>query len=79
MEPETITFLGPASTVSVPLERYEQLIRYETERDALFHAYRTTPSYYMEYILDAIFNPTFKYKPESAEESARGQDVLPRT
>lgn len=58
-------------TVCIPRTRYDELIRAEMEREVLFHAYQNMTAFSMEPVMDAIFNPGFKYK---AKESAVGAE-----
>lgn len=54
--------------VCIPRSRYEQLIRVEMEREILLHAYQQMGQFDLEHVMDAIFNPKFKYrKPDEAE------------
>ena len=48
--------------ICIPITRYDELIRAEVEREILFHAYQTTVFCDMDRIMDAIFNPKFKYR-----------------
>lgn len=51
-----------SDTVCVPRTRYDELVRAEMEREILFHVYQTMPEHTIDYIMDAIFNPKFKFK-----------------
>lgn len=48
--------------ISVPRGRYDELLRAEAELGILRHAYQVMRIYSMEEVMDAIFNPAFKYK-----------------
>lgn len=41
--------------VSVPLHRYEELVRSETELEILLRAYQQQSNYQLEYVLQAVF------------------------
>ncbi len=43
--------------VSVPITRYEELIRAETELDVVLRAYQSLESDHLEDVLQAIFGP----------------------
>lgn len=53
-------------TIRIPRTRYDELIRAEMEREILFHAYQLMDKYDVENVLDAIFNPKFKYRKQDA-------------
>lgn len=57
-------------TVCIPRTRYDKLIRAEMEREVLFHAYQQMTAFSMEPVMDAIFNPDFKYKAKGSGDSA---------
>lgn len=57
-------------TVCIPRTRYDELIRAEMEREVLFHAYQQMAVFSMEPVMDAIFNPDFKYKAKGSGDSA---------
>lgn len=57
-------------TVCIPRIRYDELIRAEMEREVLFHAYQQMTAFSMEPVMDAIFNPDFKYKTKGSGDSA---------
>lgn len=57
--------------ICIPRSRYDELIRAEMEREILFHAYQHTSAYSMEPVMDAIFNPDFKYKGNGSGDSAK--------
>lgn len=52
--------------ICIPRERYDELIRAESDLRILRRAYQTKSCYYMEYIMDAMFDPTLKYTPDPA-------------
>ena len=52
-------------TVCIPRTRYDELIRAEMEREILFHAYQQMNHYDLEKVLEAVFNPKFKYQKNS--------------
>ena len=56
--------------VCISRTRYDELVRAEMEREILFHAYQHTSVYSMEPVMDAIFNPDFKYKGNGSGDSA---------
>lgn len=58
-------------TICISRSRYDELIRAEMQREILFHAYQQMGSFSMEPVMDAIFNPKFKYK---IKESAAGAE-----
>lgn len=82
-EPEAMT-LGPIpcnGAVCIPRTRYDELLRAEGELAILRRAYQTTSSFGMDYIMDSIFAPALKYKPQATpgaeagpEESAAGAE-----
>ncbi len=43
--------------VSVPVTRYDELIRAEAELDVVLRAYQSLESYHLEDVLQAIFGP----------------------
>lgn len=47
--------------VSVPITRYDELIRAEAELDVVLRAYQSLAGYHLEDVLQAIFGP----KPEA--------------
>ncbi len=59
--------------VLVDKERFEELVRSDAELDVIRHAYQTCSFYSMENILDAIFNPKFKYK-KSGDAKEEGKN-----
>ncbi len=68
-------------TICIPRTRYDELVRAEMEREILFHAYQLMDKYDVENVLDAVFNPKFKYRKQDAssagamsEESAAGAE-----
>ena len=44
---------------------YDELIRAEEQREILFHAYQQMNHYDLEKVLEAVFNPKFKYQKNS--------------
>ena len=68
-------------TICIPRIRYDNLIRAEMELKILFHAYQLMDKYDVGNVLDAVFNPKFKYKEQNvsragaaSEESAAGAE-----
>ena len=57
-------------TVCISRIRYDELIRAEMQREVLFHAYQQMSAFSMEPVMDAIFNPDFKYKAKGSGDSA---------
>lgn len=57
-------------TVCISRSRYDELIRAEMQREVLFHAYQQMSAFSMEPVMDAIFNPDFKYKAKGSGDSA---------
>ena len=53
------------AVICIPRTRYDDLIRAEAEREILFHAYQQMDRYDMEKVLDAVFNPQFKYREQN--------------
>lgn len=73
MEPEALLCDVPCGdTICITRTRYDELIRAEMEREILFHAYQLTSAFSMEPVMDAIFNPKFKYQREEAANSEAG-------
>lgn len=68
LEPGTICELP--DTVCISRTRYDELIRAEMQREVLFHAYQQMSAFSMEPVMDAIFNPDFKYKAKGSGNSA---------
>lgn len=58
--------------VCIPRTRYDELMRAEIELDILRHAYQTTSSFRMDYIMDNIFDPALKYKPKATPRAEAG-------
>lgn len=52
-------------SVNIPVARYEELIRAETERDVLLRAYQANMGYSLDYVLQAVLGPL---EPESSAE-----------
>lgn len=70
-EPEVLLDDIPCGdNVCIPRSRYDELIRAEIEREILFHAYQQMGAFSMEPVMDAIFNPDFKYKAKGSGNSA---------
>lgn len=51
--------------ICISSDRYDKLIRAEEQREILFHAYQQMDRYDMEKVLDAVFNPKFKYREQN--------------
>lgn len=68
LEPGAICELP--DTVCISRTRYDELIRAEMQREVLFHAYQQMTAFSMEPVMDAIFNPDFKYKAKGSGDSA---------
>lgn len=64
----------PDSTVTISRSRYDELIRTEMEREILFHAYQNMNSFNMDSVMDAIFNPKFKYREATSSENKAGTE-----
>ncbi len=62
MVTDTVRYDDLEAAIRITRTRYEDLIRAEAEREILFHAYQQMDRYDMEKVLDAVFNPKFKYK-----------------
>ena len=63
--------------VCIPRTRYDELMRAEIELDILRHAYQTTSSFSMDYIMDNIFDPALKYKPKATPGRRPGPRRVP--
>lgn len=61
----SINDLIDENVVYVFRTRYDDLIRAEMEREILFHAYQQMNHYDLEKVLDAVFNPKFKYREQN--------------
>lgn len=48
--------------ISIPRGRYDELLRSEAELGVLRHAYQVMRTYSIGGVMDAVFNPKFKYK-----------------
>lgn len=55
------SLVSPNSLVRIPLSRYDELIRAERERDVLLHAYEGMDSFDLTHVMDAVFDPLFKF------------------
>ena len=62
--------------VCIPRSRYDVLMRAEIELDILRHAYQTTSSFSMDYIMDNIFDPALKYKPKATPRAEAGPEEI---
>lgn len=58
----SVSDLVEENVVYIFRTRYDDLIRAEMEREILFHAYQQMDKFDLERVMDAIFNPEFKYK-----------------
>ena len=67
---ESGTICELPDSVCISRSRYDELIRAEMEREILFHAYQQMSSFSMEPVMDAIFDPDFKYKDQGGGDSA---------
>ena len=67
---EQVVWIG--DTVHIPRSRYDELIRAEMEREVLFHAYQLMSAFSMGPVMDAIFNPKFRYKGETEANGKAG-------
>lgn len=63
------SLVSPNSLVRIPLSRYDELIRAERERDVLLHAYESMDSFGLMYVMDAVFDPLFKFDGGSEDEA----------
>lgn len=72
---EPVALLGDipcGDNVCISRSRYDELIRAEMQREVLFHAYQQMSAFSMEPVLDAIFNPKFKYQHEADADNKAG-------
>ena len=58
----SVSDLVEENVVYIFRTRYDDLIRAEMEREILFHAYQQMDKFNIENVLDAVFNPQFKYR-----------------
>ena len=66
--------VSPNSLVRIPLSRYDELIRAEKERDVLLHAYESMDSFDLAHVMDAVFDPLFKFDDESGDKESNPQE-----
>ncbi len=58
--------------VCISRTRYDELVRAEMEREILFHAYQLRDGFSMDPVMDAIFNPKFKYRSGADADNKAG-------
>ena len=66
--------VSPNSLVRIPLSRYDELIRAEKERDVLLHAYESMDSFDLAHVMDAVFDPLFKFDDGSGDKESNPQE-----
>ena len=60
----SVEIVVDSKNITIPQERYEALLRAETERDIVRQTYQTQESYQYDYIFLALFGP----KPQESEK-----------
>lgn len=68
------SLVSPNSLVRIPLSRYDELIRAERERDVLLHAYESMDSFDLMHVMDAVFDPLFRFDDGSGNKESNPQD-----